>query len=192
MGLFERAGVAAGRLISRLGPSFRPASHATPVHCFVLGIDEDLTIRPPAAGRRWRMRSALIPARTMHRVEVDGRVLLHYLHVESARRPGRAARLDTPGMPVEDWLAADIDFHTAIAATAKNRILQLAMTAVHTVRPRTNAPLRPSLDKDEVWRQHGAIYAAIRDGDPDAAERALTAHVDYLDGLNVSDSAARS
>lgn len=81
---------------------------------------------------------------------------------------------------MEGWLAADIDFHTAVAAAAKNGILELAMTAVHLVRPRTNLLLLQGLEREPVWRQHLEIFEAVRDQDPERAVRALEAHVDYL------------
>ena len=81
---------------------------------------------------------------------------------------------------MEGWLAADIDFHTAVAAAAKNGILELAMTAVHLVRPRTNLLLLQGLEREPVWRQHLEIFEAVRAQDPERAVRALEAHVDYL------------
>ena len=95
-----------------------------------------------------------------------------------------------PDMPTEAWLAADVEFHTAIAGAADNAILQLAMTAVHAVRPQTNLPLRRALDRDTVWSQHRAILEAIRRQDPEEAERALEAHADYLDALATEDATA--
>lgn len=85
-----------------------------------------------------------------------------------------------PDQPLDTWLQADVDFHNAVAAAAKNGILQLAMTAVHLVRPRTNTLLLGALQHAPVWKQHAVIYRAIADADPDRAVEALEAHVDYL------------
>lgn len=90
------------------------------------------------------------------------------------------ARGSTPGMPTDQWLAADVEFHNAVAGAAKNGILQLAMSAVHLVRPRTNTLLLDALEHDPVWKQHTAIYEAIRDQRPGRAVEALEAHVEYL------------
>jgi DNA-binding FadR family transcriptional regulator len=89
-------------------------------------------------------------------------------------------RGSTPGMPTGQWLDADVEFHNAVAGAAKNGILQLAMTAVHLVRPRTNTLLLEALEQQPVWEQHSAIYEAIKDQDPDRAVQALEDHVDYL------------
>jgi len=89
-------------------------------------------------------------------------------------------RGSAPGMPTDQWLTADVEFHNAVADSAKNGILQLAMTAVHLVRPRTNTLLLDALEHDPVWQQHTAIYEAIRDRDPDRAIKAFEAHVKYL------------
>lgn len=92
-------------------------------------------------------------------------------------------------MDTAAWLAADVDFHTAIAVAAKNGIIELAMTAVHLVRPRTNTLLLDTLEKEPVWQQHEAIYRAIERQDPDAAISAFEAHVDYLASVQASSSA---
>jgi len=89
-------------------------------------------------------------------------------------------RGSAPGLSTDQWLAADVEFHNAVADAAKNGILQLAMTAVHLVRPRTNTLLLDALEHDPVWEQHTAIYEAIRDHKPDQAVEALEAHVGYL------------
>jgi GntR family transcriptional repressor for pyruvate dehydrogenase complex len=93
-----------------------------------------------------------------------------------------------PFMDTGSWLAADVDFHTAIAVAAKNGIIELAMTAVHLVRPRTNTLLLGKLEKEPVWQQHEAIYRAIEAQDPNAAVAALEAHVDYLSSVQASNA----
>ncbi|MFJ8601549.1 FadR/GntR family transcriptional regulator [Streptomyces shenzhenensis] len=91
-------------------------------------------------------------------------------------------------LSMEQWLEEDVAFHTAVAGAAKNGILQLAMTAVHAVRPRTNTLLRAKLEKAPIWEQHQSMFEAIRDGDPVAAVKALEAHVDYLDSIRDPDA----
>ena len=93
-----------------------------------------------------------------------------------------------PQMPSDEWLAADVELHTAIAGASDNAVLEVAMTAVHAARPRTGPPLRAVPDRDGVDPQtvgtrQRAILEAIRRQDPDEAERALEAHADYLDSL---------
>lgn len=72
-----------------LGPPLRWDRHATPVHCFAFGVDEEFTVHAPDGS--WRRRSVLVPARTPHRIEAGaGRMLFHYLdpgstHVAVAR-----------------------------------------------------------------------------------------------------------
>jgi DNA-binding FadR family transcriptional regulator len=82
---------------------------------------------------------------------------------------------------VEDaWLDTDVEFHTAVSKAAKNSILELAMTAVHLVRPRTNRLVLAELERDRIAQQHWAIYERIRDRDPASAVQAFEQHVDYL------------
>jgi GntR family transcriptional repressor for pyruvate dehydrogenase complex len=103
------------------------------------------------------------------------------------RAPIERVRADE-SMDTAAWLAADVEFHTAIAVAAKNGIIELAMTAVHLVRPRTNTLLLGKLEKAPVWQQHEVIYQAIEAQKPDAAVAALDAHVDYLASVQASDA----
>jgi DNA-binding FadR family transcriptional regulator len=80
----------------------------------------------------------------------------------------------------DEWLATDIDFHTALSRAAKNRILELTMTAIHVVRPRTNTLLVEGLERGPVIEQHRMILRAVRDGDADSAEEAFVEHHDHL------------
>jgi DNA-binding FadR family transcriptional regulator len=89
------------------------------------------------------------------------------------------ARTADPSTPLSEFLALDIDFHQAIARAAGNRLLELPMTAIHIVRPRTNQFLRHH-DRDAVLAQHHLILEAIAAGDPDGADRAFGAHIAHL------------
>jgi DNA-binding FadR family transcriptional regulator len=84
-----------------------------------------------------------------------------------------------PAISLADFLDHDTKFHSAIARAARNRLLELPMTAIHMVRPRTNLLLRKH-DRPAVLAQHRAILSAIDKGDPTAAEAALEAHIGYL------------
>lgn len=62
-----------------LGPSLVLDAHSGSVHCFALGVDAPFTLQADGIGER-RTRSALIPARTRHRVIANGgRMLFFYL-----------------------------------------------------------------------------------------------------------------
>lgn len=78
------------------------------------------------------------------------------------------------------FLAYDLEFHLAISRAAHNPVLQLAMTAIHLARPRTNMILFAVLKREPVIEQHRVILHALRQRDPDAAERAFVAHFDYM------------
>ncbi|WP_167769011.1 AraC family transcriptional regulator [Nocardia sp. CS682] len=82
-----------------LGPSFQLDTHSTPVQCFVLGVDETVTVRTPDGGR-WQRRSVLIPARTAHKLESSGRVLFYYLDPRSAAAARLRAAMREPTTPV--------------------------------------------------------------------------------------------
>lgn len=81
--------------------------------------------------------------------------------------------------PLTAFLDLDVRFHRSIARAARNRLLELPMSAIHLVRPRTNRLLRRH-DRTAVRAQHTMLYEAIRDGDADAAEAAFHEHVAYI------------
>ena len=87
--------------------------------------------------------------------------------VEAIRRPVEAAR--DFSVPIGDWLEHDLQFHAAVTRAAHNKILELAMIAVHTSRPTTNNVYVDSLDRRQVWEQHDSIATAIADSDPVSA-----------------------
>jgi GntR family transcriptional repressor for pyruvate dehydrogenase complex len=91
--------------------------------------------------------------------------------------------MEGPGIGMDDMLALDIDFHVAISRAARNVVLELAMNAIHLVRPYTNTMLVPLLDIPTIAAQHRAIYAAVRDRDEPAAERAFDVHMAHLEDV---------
>ena len=104
-----------------------------------------------------------------HRTEAD---------LDAMRAAVDAAR--EPDLDTDLFLALDLEFHVAISRAAHNAVLELAMTAIHLVRPRTNTLLIAVLRHEPIAEQHHAIYEAIRARDPDAAEAAFNAHVSHL------------
>ena len=85
-----------------------------------------------------------------------------------------------PALTLEQFLEFEVRFHRRIAQAARNRLLELPMTAIHIVRPRTNRILRRP-DRSLVLEQHTALYEAIAAGDPRLAQEALEAHVGFLE-----------
>lgn len=64
------------------GPSFHLDTHSAAVHTLAIGIDAAFTITMSRGPAR-RLRSVLIPARTPHRIEGNGRMLFFYLDADS-------------------------------------------------------------------------------------------------------------
>ena len=85
-----------------------------------------------------------------------------------------------PEITTDEFLDFDVEFHRVIARAARNRLLELPMTAIHLVRPHTNQFLRKH-DRPIVLRQHRSILRGIEKRDPDAAAHALELHVRHLD-----------
>jgi DNA-binding FadR family transcriptional regulator len=104
-----------------------------------------------------------------HRTEAD----LHAIRaaVDDAR---------DPTIDIDRFLALDIEFHVAISRAAHNGVLELAMTAIHLARPRTNTLLLSQLKPELILDQHDAIVTAIAAQDPDDADHAFQAHLEHL------------
>jgi GntR family transcriptional repressor for pyruvate dehydrogenase complex len=99
--------------------------------------------------------------------------------LEAIRRAVEA--MEGPGIGMDDMLALDIDFHVAISRAARNVVLELAMNAIHLVRPYTNTMLVPLLEIATIAAQHRAIYVAVQDRDEAAADAAFDVHMAHLD-----------
>lgn len=119
---------------------------------------------------RWVLEMHCVELAARRRTEDD---------LEAIRRPVEASR--DHSIDMASWLDLDLLFHTAITKAAKNKILELAMTAVHLARPATNSVFVSFLDRKAVTDQHEAIYLAIAAGDAQGAQAAFQRHVGYLD-----------
>ena len=96
-----------------------------------------------------------------------------------------------PSLKLAEFLELEVRFHREIARAGRNRLLELPMTAIHIVRPRTNKLLRRH-DRRRVLDQHTALYVAIEAGDPDRAVKALEKHVSFLEKERAAAVAARN
>lgn len=86
-------------------------------------------------------------------------------------------------LDMAEWLELDVAFHVAITKAAKNRIIELAMTAVHMSREATNSVVAHRLDRAAITAQHDAIYRAIESRNGQRARLALLEHVDYVERI---------
>jgi GntR family transcriptional regulator, transcriptional repressor for pyruvate dehydrogenase complex len=123
------------------------------------------------AAREWIERGCTIMA-ARHRTDSD---------LADIRAAVEA--MEAPGIDMDEMLELDIDFHVAISRAAHNSVLELAMNAIHIVRPYTNTMLVPLLSIETIARQHRAIYAAIRARDDARARAAFDIHAAHLEEL---------
>lgn len=99
--------------------------------------------------------------------------------------------MEVPGIDIDAMLEIDIDFHVAVSRAAHNAVLELAMNAIHIVRPYTNTMLVPLLSIETIAAQHRAIYEAIAASDPDSARAAFDRHVEHLEDVRMRALAQR-
>ena len=85
----------------------------------------------------------------------------------------------TPG--TEPFNTADARFHQILAETAGNPLLR-AFTGwiMEVLLPNLVAHIAGAIDGEEILRQHREIQRAVRRRQPAAAERAMRAHIEYL------------
>ena len=81
----------------------------------------------------------------------------------------------------EAFRIADTRFHRVIAATARNELLR-AFTSwtLDVLQPSLIDTIGGSIDAEAILLQHARIRRAIRLHQPAAAQRAMTAHLQYL------------
>ena len=84
-----------------------------------------------------------------------------------------------PGTP--PFNEADTRFHQILARAAGNELL-LAFTGwiLDVLQPQLIASISATVDGEEILRQHRDIQRAVRRRQPAAAEKAMRAHITYL------------
>jgi GntR family transcriptional repressor for pyruvate dehydrogenase complex len=89
---------------------------------------------------------------------------------------------NAPG--TEPFNAADARFHSILAEAAGNPLLQ-AFTGwiLEILLPNLVAHISGGIDGGDILRQHREIQRAVRRRQPAAAERAMRAHIEYLQGV---------
>jgi GntR family transcriptional repressor for pyruvate dehydrogenase complex len=87
---------------------------------------------------------------------------------------GMYASLNNP----EQYLVHDMQFHQTIAAASDNRILTSLMNMVATILfDKRSKTVHRAIDLKQSAEQHHDIYRAIRERDPEAAEKAMHDHL---------------
>ena len=82
------------------------------------------------------------------------------------------------------FIATDVRFHYCIAQISSNPVIAALHDAMSSwlTQQRVITLQRPGLDKD-VFAAHQRIFDGIASGDPDAAEQAMQAHMEQIEGL---------
>jgi GntR family transcriptional repressor for pyruvate dehydrogenase complex len=98
-----------------------------------------------------------------------------------ARIRAAVEAMEAPDIEMDEMLELDIDFHHAISQAAHNAVLELAMKAIHIVRPYTNTMLVPLLSIEKIASQHRVIYEAVVARDEARARAAFDVHMEHLE-----------
>jgi GntR family transcriptional repressor for pyruvate dehydrogenase complex len=75
----------------------------------------------------------------------------------------------------------DLRFHRALAAAARNRLLERVMNCLQeSVRDMIDAAWPGNRSMNSSWKRHADILDAVRRADPAAARRAMQRHMDEM------------
>jgi GntR family transcriptional repressor for pyruvate dehydrogenase complex len=90
-------------------------------------------------------------------------------------------RLEAALTHVPRWIEADLDFHEAIAASSGNSLLDLQIRALRPLNREimelfNSRSTRTTADWQKTYERHVEVVDAIRAGDGNAAERAMSKH----------------
>ena len=87
------------------------------------------------------------------------------------------ARLNDPKAVTDP----DVRFHRALATASHNRLLERIMNGLQeNIRELIDAAWPANRSMKTSWNHHRAIYDAVRRGDPAAARKAMTVHMDLM------------
>ena len=87
------------------------------------------------------------------------------------------------GSPVDDFVAADLEFHRTIAVGSGNSVLASLVDSMSmpTTRARVWRGMTEPHAHEKTMSEHRAIYAAIMSRDPDLARSWATIHISGIE-----------
>jgi GntR family transcriptional repressor for pyruvate dehydrogenase complex len=123
----------------------------------------------------------LIDARLFLEVPLAGLAARHADEDTAARLQQAIEDAEGNAPGTESFNSADARFHRILAEAAGNPLLH-AFTGwiLDILQPNLIAHISVAVDGEEILRQHREIQRAVRRRQPAAAERAMRAHIEYL------------
>jgi DNA-binding FadR family transcriptional regulator len=117
-------------------------------------------------------------ARSLHETALARYAARHATTDDTARL---AAVLEKNRLAIGDpqaFTRTDVEFHLVLAEIARNPVLvSLQVALSEWLSEQRTTSLKVEGADDAAWRAHEAIYRAVAAHDPDAAERAMEAHL---------------
>ncbi|WP_331436810.1 FadR/GntR family transcriptional regulator [Gordoniibacillus kamchatkensis] len=89
----------------------------------------------------------------------------------------------------EEGERADVEFHRTLAAATHNSIMMRLLESISgqmELAIRETRRLQMYADKavsKQLWMEHSAIYCAVRDGSPEAAQQAMRDHLLHVERM---------
>lgn len=85
------------------------------------------------------------------------------------------------GLAVDEQFRHNRDFHSTLMLASGNTLLQIAAQPVFSLlQSSLTRASRPREVHDRIIDEHRAIFLAIKAGDPEAAEREMRSHLEFL------------
>lgn len=173
-------------IAARLGVSRQPVSHALQVlKRQGLAIEQGkrglaiAPIEPRRIADLYEVRAALeeVAARRAAQAVADSSAAAGAL--VAARQALAAGRALTDTDPMHDWIAADVDFHSALHRLSGNRaIVETVAEQWPHFKRSMGAVLGDAGLRHRVWAEHAGILAAIEAGGADEAGRLARSHTE--------------
>jgi GntR family transcriptional repressor for pyruvate dehydrogenase complex len=126
----------------------------------------------------------LLDARLFLEVPLAGLAARHATEDTAARLQQAIDDAEGNAPGTEPFNSADARFHRILAEAAGNPLLH-AFTGwiLEILQPRLVAYISGTVDGPEILQQHHEIQRAVRRRQPAAAERAMRAHIEYLQAV---------
>lgn len=102
------------------------------------------------------------------------------------------ARMRDPHTSAEEWAEADVIFHAAVARATHNPVFGIILNSIQdlSIEARLLAVRLPET-RQKGFHHHEAVLKAIRDGNAEAARRAMVAHLREATATQLKATAAR-
>jgi DNA-binding FadR family transcriptional regulator len=167
----SRRGPTGGSFVNHLGKN-ELSEHLTTASTLFVSMNQ--VSLDEISATRLEMESYCFRLASQHRTDEDIELLRQHLTHQKNRN-----------ISPEEFCAADVRFHRAIADASHNKMLSFIMyTLIEALQPVSNMIAYRFRERDIITSQHERIFNAIHDQDANLACAILAEQIDYLQQLH--------